>query len=96
MIVASVFSFTLTFLSWQLNTKECSAAIPLHRRNGKVLKLVLSENKPTKPFQNFSNPKKTRVGVGKEANKYFRHCLGVEKGRRGLDVMGQCRQGSVR
>lgn len=92
MIVASVVSFTLTLLSWQLNTKECSAAIPLHRRNGKVLELVLSENKPTKPSQNFSNPQKTRVGAGKDANKYCRHCLGVEKGGRGLDVMGQCRQ----
>lgn len=94
MTVVSVFWFTLKFLSWQLNTKECYIALPSDRRNGKVLKLVLSENKPTKPFQNPSNPPKNRMEVGKEASKYFRHHLGVEKGRRVVDVMGQCKQGS--
>lgn len=73
MIPVSVFPFTLKFLYLQSNTEKCSSALPSDRLTWKVLKLVLSANTPPPP---------TEAGEGKQANKYSRHCLGVEKGRR--------------
>lgn len=84
--------FEISVLAVEHKGMLCSSPIGQEKWEGSQAGFVWKQTNQSLPKS--LQPPKNRMEVGKEAKKYFRHRLGVEKGRRVLDVMGQCKQGS--